>query len=122
MSSTTDNVAKGLPAARRRIYDALREALDVSVQLYGSKPGKHYGANPLVELATLGATGEPDLFELRIWVTCAGDIHRGEALTDDTMQAIEDALPATVGAPEWNVAYDQDAKHWRAEGRSLAFR
>lgn len=124
MTTTADNVMRGLPAARRRIADTLNTAgeLDVPVHLYGASPGKQYGNEPLVELATLGTTGEPDLYELRIWVTCGGDIRRAEARVDDVVQAIDNALPADVTAPEWTVAYDQDRKHWRAEGRSLAFR
>lgn len=119
------NLAKlrvGLPAARQAIFDVLRLELDCAVHLFSRPPGRSTSAKPLVELAVYGATGVPDLFELRLLVTCGGDIHRAEHLLDDTIQAVEDALPASVNPPEWAVAYDQDAKHWRAEGRSLAFR
>lgn len=122
MSSPMVNTRRGLPAARRIIFDVLEDRLDVPVHLYSQAPAKNYGAEPLVELNTLGTTGEPDLFELRVYVTCAGDMVRAEARVDDVVQAIDDALPATVTALEWTVAYDQDRKHWRAEGRALGFR
>lgn len=124
MSTTADNVTAGLPAARRRIVDALNgdDRLDVPVHLYGAAPGKTYGTDPLVEVATFGSATEPDLYELRIYVTCGGDHRRAEGRVDAVVQAIDDALPAYVASPEWSVAYDQDRKHWRASGTADAFR
>ena len=117
-------MADSLAALRTTVYTALNAALPtVHVSKYRRRPGtgqRHYAA---LELGvTASADGRPDLAEITLWLTLAGALQATEATLDTLTQAIEDALPASVAAPDWDIEYSQDDAVWRSTGTATAFR